>query len=59
MPVSPNVMSLGPGATFQAVTAAMCSNGKDYHATFVEEQYAYEISAAYYGWKFATEPNCR
>ena len=59
MPVSPNVMSLGPGATFQAVTAAMCGDGKNYHATFVEEQYAYELSATYYGWKFATEPNCR
>src|ERR1700694_5962840 len=59
VPVSPNVMSLGPGATSQAVTAAMCGDGKNYHATLVEEQYAYELSATYYGWKFATEPSCR
>ena len=57
--VSSNVMSLGRGATFQAVHDATCRDMSAHHATFEEESYAVEISAAYFGWKFATEPNCR
>jgi hypothetical protein len=52
-------MSLGRNAGFQAVHDATCRDMRIYHATFEEEKYAYEISAAYYGWTFATEPNCR
>lgn len=56
VPISSNVMSLGRSATLQAVRTAMCRDGKNYHATNVEKRYAYEISAAYYGWRFATDP---
>jgi hypothetical protein len=57
--VSSNVMSLGGGSTLTAVKAAMCSDMSDFHATLPEEHYAYEISAAYYGWSFSPEPDCR
>ena len=58
-PISSNVMALGRGATRTAVTAAMCLDMKNFHATLDEEGYAYEISAAYYGWTFSPEPDCR
>jgi hypothetical protein len=58
-PISSNVMSLGRGATRASVTAAMCLDMKNFHATFPEEGYAYELSAAYYGWAFSPEPDCR
>jgi len=57
--ISPNLLSAGRTATFEAVRAATCRDDTAYHATFVEEEYAYEMASAYYGWKFATEPNCR
>jgi hypothetical protein len=56
--VSSNVMSLGRGASLSAVKAAMCRDLDTFNATLPEEQYAYEISAAYYGWSFPTEPTC-
>jgi hypothetical protein len=54
--ISPNLMSLGRSATLEEIRTAMCLDGKDTHATKPEEGYGYEISAAYYGWKFATDP---
>src|SRR4029077_1210181 len=49
---------VGGGATRAAVSAAMCLDETTVHATFPEEGYAYEISAAYYGWSFSPEPSC-
>jgi hypothetical protein len=57
--IGPNVMSLGRSATLQAVSTAMCLDMTRFHATLPEEGYAYEISAAYYAWKFSPEPSCR
>jgi hypothetical protein len=56
VPISSNVMSLGRSATLQNVKAAFCRDGSSYRPTVVEETYAYELSAAYYGWHFATDP---
>jgi hypothetical protein len=59
-PLGVNVMSLGRGATRQVIQSAMCRDmAKTDHATLPEEQYAYELSAAYYGWTFLPEPSCR
>ena len=49
-------MSLGRSATLDALRTAMCRDSKFWHATRPEEGYGYELSAAYYGWKFATDP---
>ncbi len=51
-----NVMSLSRSATLLQVEKAMCRDGKYLHATRPELIYAYQISAAYYGWKFGTAP---
>jgi hypothetical protein len=60
VPLGVNVMSLGRGATLNAIQSAMCRDmAKSNHATLQEEQYAYELSAAYYGWTFLPEPSCR
>jgi hypothetical protein len=57
--VSSNVLSLGRDATLDQVRAALCADQSQYHATYVEESSAYELAAAYYGWNFTPEPNCR
>jgi hypothetical protein len=59
VPISSNLMSLGRDATADQVHTAMCSDQSEYHATYVEESSAYELAAAYFGWSFASEPNCR
>jgi hypothetical protein len=60
VPLGINVMSLGRGATLTDIKSAMCRDmAKSDHATNVEEEYAYELSAAYYGWAFLPEPSCR
>jgi hypothetical protein len=57
--VSSNVLSLGRDATLDQVHTALCADQSQYHATYVEESSAYELAAAYYGWSFTPEPNCR
>jgi hypothetical protein len=57
--VSSNILALGRDVTLQQVQAAMCADQSQYHATYVEESSAYELAAAYYGWSFTPEPNCR
>ena len=57
--ISSNLLSAGRSATFAALHTATCRDMAAYHATFVEEEYAYEMAAAYYGWNFVLEPNCR
>ena len=54
--IGPQVMSLSRGATLLEVEKAMCRDGKLLHNTLPESEYVYEISAAYYGWKFGTAP---
>ncbi|HZK75265.1 MAG TPA: hypothetical protein VFD88_14860 [Clostridia bacterium] len=54
--ISPNVLALGGSATITAIRTALCRDGKLDHATNPEERDGYEIAAAYYGWKFATDP---
>jgi len=57
VPLGVNVMSLGRGATFKDVTAALCRDlSKSNHATRTEESEAYWLAAAYYGWRFPTAP---
>ncbi|HEY8808405.1 MAG TPA: hypothetical protein VIM28_00160 [Solirubrobacterales bacterium] len=47
-----HVMSLNRSSTLLQVETAMCRDGKFLHATKPESDYAFQISAAYYGWKF-------
>ena len=54
--IGPNVMSLSRSATLIQVETAMCRDGKLLHATAPEKEYAYDISSAYYGWKFGDAP---
>lgn len=56
VPISSNVMSLGRSTTLSALRAAMCRDTKFLHATKPEEEYGYELSAAYYAWKFTPDP---
>ncbi len=58
VPIDSNVMSLGRSATLQAIQQALCRDMSAYHATRVEAMYAYNISAAYYGWKFPADQTC-
>jgi hypothetical protein len=53
--IGANVMSLGRRATLLEVETAMCRDTRDLHATKPEAWWAYAISAAYHGWKFAIE----
>jgi hypothetical protein len=57
--VSSNILALGRDVTLQQVQEAMCADQSQYHATYIEESSAYELAAAYYGWSFTPEPNCR
>jgi hypothetical protein len=54
--LSPRVLSAGTAATDKAVRTAMCADWIGGHATAPEERSAYELSAAYYGWNFDTDP---
>src|SRR6266853_510821 len=56
IPISSNVMSLGRSTTLSAIKTAMCQDAKFLHATKPEEEYAYDLSTAYYGWRFGTAP---
>jgi hypothetical protein len=53
--IGPNVMSLNRSSTLLEIERAMCRDAKYLHATKPEAGYAYEISAAYHGWKFGAE----
>jgi len=57
--VSSNILALGLDPTLDQVQAALCADQSQYHATYVEESSAYQLAAAYYGWSFTPEPNCR
>jgi hypothetical protein len=54
--IAPSVMSLSRSATLLDVEQAMCRDGKSRHDTNPELEYAYRLSAAYYGWKFGVAP---
>jgi hypothetical protein len=54
--IGPHVMSLNRSATLLEVEKAMCRDGKLLHATLPEREYAYDMSSAYYGWKFGAAP---
>ena len=54
--IAPGVMSLSRGSTVLEVEQAMCRDGKSRHATNPELESAYELAAAYYGWKFGATP---
>jgi hypothetical protein len=54
--IAPSVMSLSRSATMVEVEQAMCRDGKSRHDTNPELEYAYGLSAAYYGWKFGDAP---
>jgi hypothetical protein len=54
--IGPHVMSLSRSATLLEVEKAMCRDGKYTHATLQEREYAYDLSFAYYGWKFGAAP---
>jgi hypothetical protein len=58
VPISSGVMSLGRGATLQDIQAALCRDESRFHATAVEEIYAYELSSAYYGWHLPVQLGC-
>jgi hypothetical protein len=57
--VSSNILALGRDVALEQVQAALCADQSQNHATYVEESSAYEVAAAYYGWSFTPEPNCR
>ncbi len=54
-PLSPNLLSAGPGVSEQAVESALCADVRA-HATYPQERSAYELAAAYYGWSFTPDP---
>ena len=53
--IGPHVMSLSRSSPLLEVERAMCLDSKYLHATKPEAYYAYEISAAYHGWKFEAD----
>lgn len=55
--ISPNILALGRDATVDQIRAAFTADGK-YHPTGPEEQAAYYLAAAYYGWRFSPDPSC-
>jgi hypothetical protein len=53
---APGVMAAGHAASFQSVQGALCNDVNFTHAAVLDELSAYELSAAYYGWTFSTDP---
>jgi hypothetical protein len=56
VPISSHVLSLDSSATVTTVQMALCADMNSYHATPVEESSAYELAAAYDGWRFSSDP---
>ena len=56
VPLSSHVQSLDSSASLTAVEAALCADMSSYHATPVEESSAYQLAAAYDGWRFTSDP---
>lgn len=55
--MSPNILGLGRDASVDQIHAAFMNDGRS-HPTNPEEQAAYYLAAAYYGWHFSADPSC-
>ena len=51
----PHVLSLGPHASFDQVTKALCEHNRNMSPDM--EVKAYQLAAAYYSWSFTTDPS--
>jgi hypothetical protein len=55
--LNPLVMTLGPYATLVDIKPALCFDTGPGHVTLPQEDSAYALSAAYYGWARGFDPS--